>query len=208
MRWNDDGYLIAFISSKENTSIVKIFTKKYGIYSGLIFGASSKKKKPDLQLGNKIKTNYSAKSEDALGYFGTELIENTSIRMFNDNKKLNLLISSIEVISKIMPERQPYPEIFNDFEFFLKSLESDSLKSYLIWEFNFLKRIGYGVDLKDIEITPGVERLLTNQNVDFDFLDLKNIYDLNTSTLTNGLVEVIDISNLKNRLKIRKYFDE
>lgn len=208
MRWNDEGYLVSFVSTKENSSIVKIFTKNYGIYSGAIFGSTSKKKKPELQLGNKIKVNYNSKSEDALGYFSTELIENISIRMFNDNQKLNLLLTSIEVISKIMPDRQPYLEAYDDFEIFVKSLENDSVKSYLVWEFNFLKSIGYGLDLNDLAINDKIKKLLTYQIVDFEFSDLINIYDLNTEIISNRLVEVINISNFKNRLKIRKYLNE
>ena len=208
MRWNDEGYLISFVSTKENSSIVKIFTKNYGVFCGSIFGSTSKKKKPELQLGNKIKANYSSKSEDALGYFNTELIENISIRMFNDNKKLNLLLTSIEVISKVMPERQAYPDAYDDFEMLIQSLEDDSLKSYLIWEFNFLKSIGYGIDLEDINISEKLKKLLTYHNVDFEFSDLKSIYELNTEIISNRLVEIINISNFKNRLRIRRYLDE
>ena len=54
MRWHDDGYLISFISTKENSSIVKIFTKNYGVYSGSIFGSTSKKKKPEILQKNLI----------------------------------------------------------------------------------------------------------------------------------------------------------
>ena len=126
MRWSDTAYLISIISTKENTSLIKVFSEYHGCYTGLLFGSSSKKKKPELQLGNKIKANYSSKSEDALGYFNTELIENISIRMFSDNKKLNLLLTSIEVISKVMPERQAYPDAYDDFEMLIQSLEDDS----------------------------------------------------------------------------------
>ena len=140
MRWSDEGYLISVVSSKENTSIIKVFTKKNGCYSGLLFGSSSKKKKPDLQLGNKIKVHYNSKSEDRMGYFSMELIENNSIKFFNEYIKLNLLLASIELISKVMPERQTYDGTFEDFDLFLRKLESDSLKPYLLWEFNFLKK--------------------------------------------------------------------
>src|SRR6056300_674087 len=120
MRWNDVGYLISRSSEKENTSIVKVFSRNYGCYSGIIYGSSSKKKKPDLQLGNKLKINYNSKSEDSIGYFSFELIENVSIKFFNDQTKLNLFLSSIEVISKIAPERQEFKDSFDDFDLFLK----------------------------------------------------------------------------------------
>jgi DNA repair protein RecO (recombination protein O) len=69
VRWSDIGFLVSINSSKENSSIIKIFSNDHGCYSGIVYGSSSKKKKPDLQLGNKVKINYSSKSEDSLGYF-------------------------------------------------------------------------------------------------------------------------------------------
>lgn len=78
----------------------------------------------------------------------------------------------------------------------------------MIWEFNFLKSIGYGIDLEDINISEKLKKLLTYHNVDFEFSDLKSIYELNTEIISNRLVEIINISNFKNRLRIRKYLDE
>ena len=38
-----------------------------------------------------------------------------------------------------MPERQIYDGSFKDLDTFIKNLESDSLKPYVLWEFNFKK---------------------------------------------------------------------
>ena len=43
---------------KRNSIIAEIFTKNHGKTSGIIFGASSKKIKNFLQLGNKLHINY------------------------------------------------------------------------------------------------------------------------------------------------------
>ena len=208
MRWSDEGYVVSIVSSKENSSIIKVFSKNYGCYSGIFYGSSSKKKKADLQLGNKVKINYNSKSEDLLGYFTLELIENTSIKFFNDNIKLNLLITSIEVISKVMPERQKYLECYVDFNKFIRELKDDSLKSYLVWEFNFLKNIGYGLDFSEKNFDEKTKDLLQRKIVDFSFNDLKIIFNLNNEIINNRLVDIINISNFKNRKKIFKYFNE
>ena len=144
MRWSDIGFLVSINSSKENSSIIKIFSNDHGCYSGIVYGSSSKKKKPDLQLGNKVKINYSSKSEDSLGYFSLELIENISIKFFNNPIKLDLMLTSIEIISKVMPERQANQGCYDDFNLFLKNLEMDNLKAYVMWEHSFIKNIGYG----------------------------------------------------------------
>ena len=161
-----------------------------------------------MQLGNKVKINYNSKSEDSLGYFTLELIENTSIKFFNDDIKLNLLITSIEVISKVMPERQKYLECYADFNNFIRELKDDSLKSYLVWEFNFLKNIGYGLDFSEKNFDEKTKDLLQRKIVDFSFNDLKIIFNLNNEIINNRLVDIINISNFKNRKKIFKYFNE
>ena len=208
MRWSDIGYLLSISATKENSSLVKIFSRDHGCITGIVYGSSSKKKKPELQIGNKVKINYNSKNEDALGYFSLELIENISIKYFNDFNKLNLLIISIEVISKIMPERQEYSDCFDDYEKFIKTLDGDSLKSYLIWEFNFLKNIGYGIDLNDVNFSPIIKNILNGKSPDFTIGDLKLIFNLNSEIISNRLVDVINISNFKNRPKILNYLNE
>ena len=62
MNWDDTGYLISKNRYRENSIIAEVFTKKYGKVSGIIFGATSKKIKNYLQIGNKIHVNYSSKN--------------------------------------------------------------------------------------------------------------------------------------------------
>ena len=159
-------------------------------------------------LLNEVEKYLKETDPNRIGYFSLELIENNSIKFFNDKVKLNLLLTSIELISKIMPEREMYDGIFKDFNNFIEKLESDSLKPYLLWEFNFLKKMGYGIDLDDLELKDKIKDLLYGKNVDFLFDDLKIIFDLNTQIITDGLVDTINISNLKNRLKILKYLND
>ena len=209
MRWSDIGFLVSINSSKENSSIIKIFSNDHGCYSGIVYGSSSKKKKPDLQLGNKVKINYSSKSEDTLGYFSLELIENISIKFFNNPIKLDLMLTSIEIISKVMPERQANQGCYDDFNLFLKNLEMDNLKAYVMWEHSFIKNIGYGPDLEEeSNLKDNIKNILLKPNSDFTFNDLKTIFDLNASIINSRLSDIINITSFKYRNKILKYFNE
>ena len=53
MNWKDNGYLLSKLKYNENSSIVEFFTENHGKCSGLIFGATSKKIKNYLEVGNK-----------------------------------------------------------------------------------------------------------------------------------------------------------
>ena len=107
-----------------------------------------------------------------------------------------------------MPEQQKYTECFDEYDQLIKSLEGDSLKSYLIWEFNFLKNIGYGVDLNEEGFNPVIKSILNGSSLDFTIEDLKAIFNLNSETISNRLVDVINITNFKNRPKILNYLNE
>ena len=54
MQWDDVGYLVLKNRYNENSVIVEIYTKQHGKCSGIIFGATSKKIKNYLQIGNKL----------------------------------------------------------------------------------------------------------------------------------------------------------
>ena len=74
MQWNDIGYLISKTSYSENSLIAEFFTERHGKCSGIIFGATSKKIKNYLQIGNKLNLNYNYKTDNKLGYFNIEIV--------------------------------------------------------------------------------------------------------------------------------------
>ena len=58
MNWIDTGFLLSKNRYNENSIIAEIYTKNHGKCSGIIFGATSKKIKNYLQIGNKLHINY------------------------------------------------------------------------------------------------------------------------------------------------------
>ena len=54
MNWDDKGFLISKLKYNENSVIADLFTEDHGRVVGIIFGASSKKIKGYLQIGNLI----------------------------------------------------------------------------------------------------------------------------------------------------------
>ena len=69
MHWEDKGYLLSKIKYSENAVISEIFTENHGKISGIIYGASSKKIKNYLQIGNMLHVNYNYKNDTKMGYF-------------------------------------------------------------------------------------------------------------------------------------------
>ena len=69
MYWDDTGYLLSKNRYNENSSIAEVFTEQHGRCSGIIFGATSKKVKSYLQIGNKLHINYNTKYENRIRLF-------------------------------------------------------------------------------------------------------------------------------------------
>ena len=92
MQWDDIGFLISKNRFNENSIVAEFYTEKHGKSSGLIFGATSKKIKNFLQLGNKLNLNYNYKTEGKIGYFKVEILKVNTPYFFNNKKNCYVLI--------------------------------------------------------------------------------------------------------------------
>ena len=89
MIWSDYGYLLSKNKFGENSLIAQFFTQNHGKISGIIYGATSKKIRNYLQIGNKFHINYNFKNENKLGYLKIEIDEIFTPKFFDDNLILN-----------------------------------------------------------------------------------------------------------------------
>ena len=90
MNWKDTGYLLSKNQYNENSVIAEVYTEFHGKISGIIFGATSKKIKNYLQVGNKLHLNFNYKNDNRLGHIKVEIVEALS-PLFFDNKKKTCL---------------------------------------------------------------------------------------------------------------------
>ena len=84
MIWDDKGYLLSKFKYNENSAIVDFYTSLHGKVSGIIFGATSKKIKGYLQVGNLFQLNYQNKNESKVGSFKVEIINAETPKFFSD----------------------------------------------------------------------------------------------------------------------------
>tara|TARA_Y100001970_G_scaffold185594_1_gene225749 strand:- start:3482 stop:4165 length:684 start_codon:yes stop_codon:yes gene_type:complete len=151
MIWSDNGFLLSKNKFGENSIIAEFFTEKHGKVSGIIYGATSKKIKNYLQIGNKFHVNFNFKNENKLGYLKIEIYEIITPRYFEDKKKLFCILSSMSMIKLLTVEYQSNKKIFELIDDFNKFLDSDNWMNKLIfWELDLLKLIGYDLELKNI----------------------------------------------------------
>ena len=193
MQWKDEGFLLSKNNYGENSVIIEVFTLNHGKCSGIVYGGTSKKIKNYLQVGNKIHVNLKTKNDNKLGYFKIEIIDAISPFFFDDNKKLNCLFSSLNLLKTVLPELLSYNSIYVLFSNFLNELKFSNnwIIHYIFWEMNLLREIGFDMNLTSNSVTKtNSEKNMITVSIDnekinipsfmvekkFENIDMKSIY--------------------------------
>ncbi len=148
MNWEDECYLLSKRKFRENANIINVFTPKKGKVGGIVYGGNSRKIRNYLQISNKLFIFNNSKSENKSGYFKTELIKPISPNYFNDKERTSALISLCSLLNILLPDSQPYKNIYKSFEKFINSLNLDNwIVLYIFFEINLIKDLGYDTNL-------------------------------------------------------------
>ena len=177
MKWQDKGYLLSINKYNENSAIAEFFTENNGKVSGVIFGATSKKIKNYLLMGNKFHLNFNFKQDSKLGYFKIEIDKATTPNYLENKKKLFCIIYTMNLIKTLTVDNETNKNIYQLLNNFFELLNKDNwLVFFIFWELNFYKTIGYDIDFKNY---------VTNTIVDGDE---KFIVESTKKTIPNFLV--------------------
>ena len=177
MKWQDKGYLLSINKYNENSAIAEFFTENNGKVSGVIFGATSKKIKNYLLMGNKFHLNFNFKQDSKLGYFKTEIDKATTPNYLENKKKLFCIIYTMNLIKTLTVDNETNKNIYQLLNNFFELLNKDNwLVFFIFWELNFYKTIGYDIDFKNY---------VTNTIIDGDE---KFIVESTKKTIPNFLV--------------------
>ena len=200
MNWDDTGYLVSKNKYNENSVIADFFTEKHGKCSGIIFGATSKKTKNYLQIGNKFHLNYNYKDEGKIGYFKLEIYKVFTPLYFDSKKKLLCIASAMNLIKVLTADLQENDKIFKLVDKFYYILENENwIKNYIFWELELFKLVGFDLELKKIakseninnKVTYFVESKSEKKNIP-NFLIDDIDYELTKLDLVKGLKLVGD----------------
>ena len=149
MNWEDDCYLLSKNKFRENANIINVFSNLKGKVSGIVYGGNSRKIRNYLQISNKLFIIHNSKNDNRLGYFKTELIKPISPMYFNDKERTSALISLCSLLNVLLPESQPYKEIFRSFDEFINSINLENwIILFIFFELNLIKSLGYDPNLQ------------------------------------------------------------
>ena len=101
-----------------------------------------------LQISNKLFIFHNSKNDNKIGYFKTELIKANTPKYFNDKERTSALISLCSLLNLLLPESQPYKQIYISYEKLINSLHLDNwIILYILFEINLIKELGYDTNL-------------------------------------------------------------
>ncbi len=150
MKFDDHGFLINKNKYNENSIIAEFYTKNYGKVSGIIFGATSRKIKNFLLIGNKFDIQFNLKNHNKLGYFKIEIDKIFTPHYLDNKQKLNCILYSINLIRILTVENQANKKIYDQFFKLFEILKQDKwIKKFIFWELEVIKLVGYDINFTD-----------------------------------------------------------
>ena len=162
IEWRDEGLLLSARPHGEGSAIVEVFTDGHGRHAGVVRGGSSRKMAPVLQPGAQVAVTWKARLEDHLGAYAIEPLASRAALALQDRLALAGLNAVCALLSRVLPEREPHPELYAVTQELLDGLGrgGDWTVDYIRWELALLEDQGYGLDLSTCAVTGATEGLI------------------------------------------------
>lgn len=162
MRWNDQAIILSVRKHGETSAVVRVLARAHGVFGGVIKGASGKAQRGILQPGNVVNAAWNARLSEHLGMFKCELLEAHAAHLMSDAAKLAALSSACALVESALPERHPYPKLYEGLRELLDALRSGDEwpLAYVRFELQLLAESGFGLDLSRCAATGTTEDLV------------------------------------------------
>jgi len=163
MDWESEGYILSVKKHGETSAIIDVFTPDKGRHPGLVRGGVSRRSRPVLQPGNKVKVAWRGRLSEHLGAYKVEALSARAAELMDDRLSLSGLNAICAVARECLPEREPHIDVYNALEVLIENLHDPEIwpALYVRWEAGLLTAMGYGLDLMSCAAT-GVNDNLTH----------------------------------------------
>jgi DNA repair protein RecO (recombination protein O) len=190
MQWTDDAILLSVRKFGESKALVRVFACNHGVNAGIVRGGTSKTVRGILQAGNAVNVTWQARLSEQMGTFKVEPVQSFTAFAMQDKLKLAALTSACALMETSLPERHPYPRLYERFWEFLEMLSGDVemggcgdvekkmaagiptsphphistspswQEAYVKLELEILAESGFGLDLSQCAATGSAENLI------------------------------------------------
>jgi DNA repair protein RecO (recombination protein O) len=161
MQWSDEGIVLSVRPHGETAAVVELWTRTHGRHLGLVHGGRSRRIRPLLQTGNHVDATWKARLVDQLGHMSLEMRRGFAAEAMDDAAAL-AAISTLTTLTRLLPERDPHPNLYEITLFVLGFLNDASVWPALMvrWELALLDELGFGLDLGQCAATGANDQLI------------------------------------------------
>jgi DNA repair protein RecO (recombination protein O) len=142
--------------------VLSVLTREHGRHLGLVKGGTSRRQRPMLEIGNRLKVTWRARLEEQLGNFTVEPVDAVSAVLLHDPLKLAALAAACAVADVVLPEREPHADVYQATATLIAAITGENAgwpADYVRWELALLTALGFGLDLSKCAVTGGAEDL-------------------------------------------------
>lgn len=146
MKLESYGILIGMRPLNERDAVAQVFTQDFGVMVGVMRGAMVAKKNKPL-VGQVGAVSWNARLDSQLGTFHWEAERNLAAGLLVRPRALAEMNAAFGLLAVLLPERECYGTLYDDTYIMLNDLNAGNESAYLRWETEFLRELGYALDL-------------------------------------------------------------
>jgi DNA repair protein RecO (recombination protein O) len=154
MHWTDEGVVLGTRKHGEANAILELMTREHGRHLGLVRGGAGSRLRPILQPGNSVGVTWRARIDEHLGHY---VVEGLNLRAASFFARAHTVygVTYLASLCRLLPERDPHPEIFADLLLILDRMEEPAAVAALVarFELGLLAELGFGLDLAQCAVT-------------------------------------------------------
>jgi DNA repair protein RecO (recombination protein O) len=161
MQWVDEAIVLGVKRHGEASAILEVMTREHGRHLGLVRGASGARLRPVLQPGNRVSVTWRARLDEHLGHYAVEGLDLAAARFLDSAHALYGLMH-IAALCRLLPERDPHPQIHATLDHVLDALVDARLAGPRMarFELQLLTELGFGLDLESCAATGSTAELV------------------------------------------------
>ena len=151
MEWRDDGIVLSARRHGDSGRIARLLTRAHGLHAGLV---RDRRSGHAVQPGTLVDARWRARLSDHLGAYALEATGHVAAVVLDHPQRLAALSSACAIVEAALPERAPYPAIYDGLSAMLSLLGGEVWDAaYVRWEVGLLGALGFGLDLSRCAVT-------------------------------------------------------
>ncbi len=147
MKLESVGILIGLRPFNERDALARVFTRDYGVVSGMMRAALVARKNKPL-IGQVGQVDWLARLDSQLGVFHWDATKNLTALLMMSGDALCFVNAVFDLLSLLLPERESYRALYDKTLQLFQELQGDHIgAAYLSWEMALLQELGFALDL-------------------------------------------------------------